>query len=251
MARGLNDNSVKLGNAGLLYDTTDTEESSRLTHAMDLGDNADDKKHGHVHTADDKHHDRSIHPVDNSNGGIPQLPRHDPPYARWDGPPPPDWRAGTGYWALDTDHPMAGPNNAPNPSLYQSNPPCVDPRALTGPSTGVQSVVGGGGSDNPAKQRATALDMQGTSKVRIVGTEFNGITQMVQVDGHWYQAQWQEYQYEINTIPILQGEGRLGGITLAEMSQANTWQPVSLGELMQKSATYPEATFYLPDPLHW
>lgn len=123
MARGLNDTSTNLGIAGLLYDTTDGEQSSRLTHAMGLGDNADDKKHGHVQTADDKHHDGHVHSVDNANGGIPQLPRHDPPYARWDGPPPPDWRAGTGYWALDTGHPMAGPNNAPNPSLYQSNPP--------------------------------------------------------------------------------------------------------------------------------
>jgi hypothetical protein len=42
---------------------------------------------------------------------------------------------------------MDGPNGAPNPSLYQSDPPCVSPRSLTGPPTGVMSV--GGGSDNP------------------------------------------------------------------------------------------------------
>lgn len=33
------------------------------------------------------------------------------------------------------------------------------------------------------------------------------------------------------------------------MSQARSWQPVSLGELMHKSEIYREATFYLPDPL--
>lgn len=187
--------------------------------------------------------------VDNTTDNTPQLPRHDPPIGRWDGKPPPGWHEGTGYWAVDTDHPMDGPNGAHNPSLYQSDPPCVDRRALTGPPTGLQSVVGDGGSDNPAKQRATGFDMQGTSKVRIVGTEFNGTTQMVQMDGHWYQAQWQEYQYQVNTIPVMNGLGKFGGITLPEMSQANAWQPVSLGELMQKSATYPEATFYLPNPL--
>jgi hypothetical protein len=68
-----------------------------------------------------------------------ELPRHDPA-ARWDGPPPPGWHPGTGCWALDTDHPMDGPNAVPNPSLYQSNPPCVNSRSLNGPSTRVTSI---------------------------------------------------------------------------------------------------------------
>jgi len=249
MCDELNDNSTKLAAAALLYDSTDEHESSPLAHAMGLGEQTDDKHRGHVNTADNKHHEGDVRLVDNTTSNAPQLPFQEPPAARWDGPPPAGWHEGTGYWALDTDHPVDGPNGAPNPSLYQSNPPCVDPHALTGPSTGVKSVVGDGGSDNPAKQRATGFDMQGTSKVRIVGTEFNGTTQMVQVDGHWYQAQWQEYQYQINTIPVMDGIGKFGGITLPEMSQAHVWQPVSLGELMQKSATYPEATFYLPNPL--
>lgn len=249
MSYGLNDNSTKLATAGLLYESTDEQQSARLAHAMGFGDETDDSRRGHVNAADNKHHDGDVRLVDNTTTDTPGLPRHDPPIGRWNGPPPPGWHEGTGYWAVDTDHPMNGPNGAPNPSLYQSNPPCVDPRTLTGPPTGLNSVVGDGGSDNPAKQRATGFDMQGTSKVRIVGTEFNGTTQMVQVDGHWYQAQWQEYQYQVNTIPVMNGLGRFGGITLPEMSQANAWQPVSLGELMQKSATYPEATFYLPNPL--
>jgi hypothetical protein len=188
--------------------------------------------------------------VDNTTTTTPELPRHDPPVARWDGPPPPGWHPGTGYWALDTDHPVDGPNGAPNPSLYQSNPPCVSPRSLTGPSTGVTSV--GGGSDNPqvgGRGGAWGIDLQGTSKVRISGTEFNGITNMVQVNGHWYQAQWQEYQYQLNTIPVWQTQGPIG-LTLPDMSYANQWQPVSLGQLMHTSEAYPEATIHLPDPLN-
>jgi hypothetical protein len=82
-----------------------------------------------------------------------------------------------------------------------------------------------------------------------LGTEFNGITQMVQVDGHWYQAQWQEYQYQINTIPVMQGTNDLGGLTIPDFTQFNKWQPISVGQLLQTSANYPEATLYLPDPL--
>lgn len=183
---------------------------------------------------------------DNSHGGIPQLPRHDPPVGRWDGPPPPGWHPGTGYWTLDPDHPADSPDGLPPPSLYQSDPPCVRPDLLTGAPTGVTSI--GGGSDNPQKARAWGLDLQGTSRVRVSGTEFNGITKAVQINGRWYQAQWQEYQYELNTIPVWQGVGGpFGDLTFPDMSQAHTWQPVSLGQLMQASAAYPEATIHLPD----
>jgi hypothetical protein len=198
----------------------------------------------------DDHGKPQVRLVDNTTNGTPQLPYQEPPAARWDGPPPPGWHPGTGYWALDTDHPADGPNPRPGPSLYQSNPPCVRPDSLTGPPTGVTSV--GGGSDNPqvgGRGGAWGIDLQGTSKVRISGTQFNGITQMVQVDGHWYQAQWQEYQYQLNTIPVWQTKGPID-LTLPDMSYAHTWQPVSLGQLMQTSANYPEATIYLPDPLN-
>lgn len=181
---------------------------------------------------------------DNSNGGIPQLPRHDPPIGRWDGPPPPGWHPGTGYWALDPDHPSDSPDGLPDPSLYQSDPQCVRPDLLTGPSTGVTSI--GGGSDDPQRARAWGIDLQGTSRVRVSGTEFNGITKAVQINGRWYQAQWQEYQYQLNTIPVWQTNGPIN-LTLPDMSEANTWKPVSLGQLMQTSTVYPEATIHLPD----
>jgi hypothetical protein len=115
---------------------------------------------------------------------------------------------------------------------------------LTGPSAGVTSV--GGGSDNPQAAKAWGIDLQGTSRVRVSGTEFNGITNMVQLNGHWYQAQWQEYQYQLNTIPVWQTKGPID-LTLPDMSYANKWQPVSLGQLMQTSTVYPEATIHLPD----
>lgn len=194
------------------------------------------------HTIDGKHGGH-IQLVD-SNNGVPELPRHDPPVGRWDGPPPPGWHPGTGYWALDPDHRSDSPDPVSGPPLYQSNPPCVRPDLLTGPSTGVTPI--GGGSDNPQKAKAWGVDLQGTSRVRISGSEFNGITKMVQINGHWYQAQWQEYQYQLNTIPVWQTVGPIN-MTLPDMSYAHTWQPVTLGQLMQTSTVYPEATIHLPN----
>lgn len=66
------------------------------------------------------------------------------------------------------------------------------------------------------------------------------------VHGHWYQAQWQEYQYQLNTIPVWQTVGPIN-MTLPDMSYAHTWQPVTLGQLMQTSTVYPEATIHLPN----
>lgn len=58
--------------------------------------------------------------------------------------------------------------------------------------------------------------------------------------------QWQEYRYHINTIPVLQGTANLGGITFADMSQAHTWKPITLPQIMQTSSVYPEATLQHP-----
>jgi WXG100 family type VII secretion target len=69
MSNGLNDNSTKLETAGLLYDSTDEQESSRLAHAMGFGDETDDSHRGHVGTADNKHHDGHIRAVDDHHGG--------------------------------------------------------------------------------------------------------------------------------------------------------------------------------------
>lgn len=181
---------------------------------------------------------------DDSNGGIPQLPHHDPPAGRWDGPPPAGWTPGTGYWAVDPNHPSDSPDGLPAPSLYQSDPPCVRPDLLTGSPTGVTSV--GGGSDNPQRAKAWGWDLQGTSRVRVSGTQFNGVTKAVQINGRWYQAQWQEYQYELNTIPIMEPLGPVG-VTMPDMSQAHVWRPITLGQLMDVSKVYPEATIHLPN----
>jgi hypothetical protein len=116
---------------------------------------------------------------------------------------------------------------------------------LKGAPTGLTPV--GGHSENPQGYYAEGFDLQGTSRVRVVGSEFNGTTQMVQVGGHWYQAQWQEYQYQINTIPVMQGTNDLGGLTIPDVTKFNDWQPISLGGLLQTSANYPEATLHLPD----
>lgn len=98
------------------------------------------------------------------------------------------------------------------------------------------------------------FEMQNAYKFRISGTEFTGQTQMVQLGDTWYQAQWQNYSYEMNKIPVISGSGQIPALQLPIMSEANQWTPVSLGQIVQESGMYPSGTFYLPnafgDPLH-
>jgi WXG100 family type VII secretion target len=77
MTRGLNDNSTNLHKAGLLYQATDEEQSSRLAQAMGFGDDTDGKQHGHMQTADAKH-DGHIQQVDNHGSGGDQALVTDP-----------------------------------------------------------------------------------------------------------------------------------------------------------------------------
>lgn len=71
---------------------------------------------------------------------------------------------------------------------------------------------------------------------------------MVQLsDGKWYQAQWQDYQYEMNKFPILQGNGEIPAISVPIGVFTNDWTPVSASQIALESAKYPGETLYLPN----
>lgn len=70
MCNELNDNSTKLASAGLLYGSTDEQQTSRLTHAMKLGGETVDSHRGHMSNADNKHHDGHIQRVDDHHGSV-------------------------------------------------------------------------------------------------------------------------------------------------------------------------------------
>ncbi|MDV3128881.1 hypothetical protein M1247_28510 [Mycobacterium sp. 21AC1] len=165
------------------------------------------------------------------------------PSGRWDGPPPAGVTPGTGFWAVDYSKPSDGKSPFPAPAPYQSGPPCLTEETSTGPTSGVLTV----GGYNPQSKDARGFDLQNTYRFRISGTEFSGDTRMVNVDGNWYQAQWQNYQYEMNKIPVIQGAGDLGAITVPIMSEADDWQRVSIPQIIRESELYDGGTFYIPD----
>jgi hypothetical protein len=168
----------------------------------------------------------------------------DPPFTRWDGPPPAGHSDGTGYWAVDTTRPSDTNAPLPVPPSYRSTAPCVRPDLLTGPSSGLLTV----GGSNPQSDEAFGADLQNAYKFRVSGTQFSGITQMVQLgDGKWYQAQWQDYQYEMNKFPVLQGSGQIPAISVPVGMFTNEWTPVSLSQIGVESAKYPGQTLYLPN----
>lgn len=171
----------------------------------------------------------------------PAAPLPDPSATRYDGPPPAGAAGGTGYWAVDTSRPVKTGTPLPAPAPYRSAPPpCSN---LEGATSGVLTVSGA----SPQKDDALGFDLENTYKFRISGTEFGGQTQMVQIDGQWYQAQWQSYTYEMNKIPVVTGSGQIPSMQLPVMSQADEWNPVSLTQIMHENAKYSGGTFYLPN----
>ena len=181
--------------------------------------------------------------------GFPEGPPGDepatqstPPAGRWPGPAPAGEVPGTGYWAVDLTRRSDGPAPLPTPTPYRSGQPCTIDDA-TGPASGVMTV----GGDSSLKHDALGFDLQNTYRFRISGTEFSGETRMVQIEGSWYQAQWQSYQYEMNRIPVVQGSGDLGALTLPIMSEADEWEPVTIDRIQVESTKYPAGTLYIPD----
>lgn len=206
--------------------------------------------------ADANHVDANLaRAIDMADGSvpIPGNPMHtppapdaqgDPPFTPWEGPPPAGHSAGTGYWAVDTTKPSDTNAPLPVPPSYHSGAPCVRPDLLTGPSSGALTV----GGANPQSDEAFGADLQNAYKFRVSGTQFSGITQMVQLsDGKWYQAQWQDYKYEMNKFPIIQGTGQIPAVSVPVGVFTNDWTPVSASQVAFESTKYPGQTLYLPN----
>jgi hypothetical protein len=155
--------------------------------------------------------------------------------------PPAGRNAATGQWELDTSRGYDDPNAVPQGPYPPWRPTAIPEKLATGPSTGLLTTDKTGLSDT-----ADGFDLQQGYKLRLTGTQLTGITKMVQgADGKWYQARWLEDTYEMQTTKVMQGTGDLGGITGYPITMP--WKPMSLNEIMNTSAMYPDKTFYLPD----
>jgi hypothetical protein len=172
----------------------------------------------------------------------PAAPLTDPSATRWQGPPPPGANNQTGFWAVDMSRPMDSSKPVPAPAPYRSAPPPCS--VLEGPTTGVIQTKAG---KSPQSGDAVGADIQNVYKFRISGTEFTGQTQMVQIDGKWYQAQWQKCNYEMNKIPVVTGSGDLGSIQVPILTESKKWTPVTWSDIMQENAKYGGETFTIPN----
>lgn len=182
-------------------------------------------------------HGAQVQLVDNKfkqDGG--SVPQPQPP---WDTPPA-GKNAATGQWQLDTSRGYDSPT-VPQGPYPAWRPTTIPEKVATGPSTGLVTTDQTGLSGT-----ADGLDLQQAYKFRITGDEFSGITKMVQGgDGRWYLARWMDNTYEMQISKVLQGTGDLGGITSYPITMK--WTPVSLAQIADVSAMYPNKTFYLPD----
>lgn len=155
-------------------------------------------------------------------------------------PPPAGRLDGTGYWQIDKTKPMASPDSPPPPrASYTQEMPQSDY------TKGVKSaplVIGKNwaeGAEEPYMQGREQFQF------RVSGTEFTGQTKMVQVDGKWYQAEWQNYTYDMQRTQMISGGNDMGG--LGNFTVPEKWQPVSYGQIMGYSAAHPDGPLFLPD----
>ncbi|WP_078291596.1 hypothetical protein [Mycobacterium sp. D16R24] len=155
-------------------------------------------------------------------------------------PPPAGRLDGTGYWQIDKTKPMASPDAPPPPpGNYTQEIP------QSKYTEGVKSaplVVGKNWAEGAEEPYAQMRDQ---FQFRVSGTEFTGQTKMVQVDGKWYQAEWQNYTYDMKRTSMITGGNDMGG--LGSMPVYRNWEPVSYGQIMGYSAAHPDGPLFLPD----
>ncbi|SIM07824.1 Uncharacterised protein [Mycobacteroides abscessus subsp. abscessus] len=154
--------------------------------------------------------------------------------------PPAGRLDGTGYWQIDKTKPMDSPDSPPPPRAnYTQEMPQNEY------TEGVKSaplVIGKNWAEGGEEPYAQAKEQ---FQFRVSGTEFTGQTKMVQVDGKWYQAEWQNYTYDMKRTSIIAGGNDMGG--LGSMPVYRNWEPVSYGQIMGYSAAHPDGPLFLPD----
>lgn len=146
----------------------------------------------------------------------------------------------TGYWQIDKTKPMDSPNSPPPARGNYTQE--IPQNQFTERVKSAPLVIGKSwaeGNEEPYLQGKEQFQF------RVSGTEFTGQTKMVQVDGKWYQAEWQNYTYDMKRTTIIAGGNDMGG--LGSMPVYRNWEPVSYGQIMGYSAAHPDGPLFLPD----
>lgn len=248
MSNGLNDNSTKLATAGLLYESTDEQQSSRLARAMGFGDESNDRHHGHADTADNRHHDGDVRLVDYQSGpAVAVDPRN--PFVG-------DERFG--HWQDVTPPPYVG-STPPAPWTGHKSMEGFPGKGPAGPS-GFYVPGGKTWADDSA-----APMMYGTEqyRFRVSGEDYTGYTRMV----GGQQQQWVQYTYDAQRYTQVnmgnaqawapkgpnEVTGELGGVATGGLGglqpppKIDAWKPMSLPQIASLSGANPAATYYIPD----
>jgi WXG100 family type VII secretion target len=251
MYGGLNDNSTKLATAGLLYDSTDEQQSSRLSAAMGLGDEANAKHKSGVQLVDDRepknpstthaHVEVPMAPGPLQAGQVPDPNNpfiDDPRFGHWEAAP--------------AAPPYTGSTPPPLQPQYR---PLPDGSPLkVGPTTGMYV---------PGKSWIGDVDppvVQGQEEYRfkLAGEQATTMTRTVYENGHWQQERWVQnvYEYQRNTSMSFGGDvgvkrldggdGDVGGLPPIQNID-HTWKPISLPQIAALSGNNADTTYYLPD----
>ncbi|MBB4856394.1 outer membrane murein-binding lipoprotein Lpp [Mycobacteroides chelonae] len=152
--------------------------------------------------------------------------------------PPEGVLDGTGYWVIDPalgqDTPTR-PASTPGPYSYSTDP---NFKLNVGPTSDF---------GYPARNWSSAPlgEYMESYRFRITGTEFTGQTKMVQVDGKWYQAEWQNYKYEYKQNQNIHLNP--DSAPIKEMPVQSQWRPISMAGIVDISHRLPDTKIWLPD----
>lgn len=145
----------------------------------------------------------------------------------------------TGYWVIDPElgqDTPTHPANVPGPYSYPTDP---NFKLNTGPT-----------SDwgYPARNWSSKpfVEYMESYRFRITGTEFTGQTKMVQVDGKWYQAEWQNYKYEYRQNQNMKVNPDWSPVKEASIVN-QPWKPISVAGIVDISHKLPDVKIWLPD----
>lgn len=154
--------------------------------------------------------------------------------------PPEGVLEGTGYWVIDPDKPQPGstkPAGVPGNYSFDTDP---NFKLNVGPTSDY---------GYPMRNWSSAPfgEYSESYRFRITGTEFTGQTKMVQVDGKWYQAEWQNYKYEYrqNQNFHMNSPDWVPTKDLPNVNQS--WKPISVAGIVDISHRLPDTKIWLPD----
>lgn len=154
-------------------------------------------------------------------------------------PPPEGVLERTGYWVIDPGLGADTPTQAANaiaPYSYATDP---NFKLNTGPT----SDWGYPARNWSSKPLAEYMQ---SYRFRITGTEFTGQTKMIKMDGKWYQAEWQNYKYEVRVNQNITINPDSSPIKEAPLVN-QPWKPISQAGIVEISHMLPNTKIWLPD----